>query len=583
MSKLKKNKEYISNNGNLFRINSFNANYELQYICENSKEQVPSLKICKDAINCQQIHSAYTPIKEAALLAEHFNTEKEYVLVTGIGLAYHLEALQRKYPNKIFFIVECDKQLFLHVLQYIDLEQFNNCFFFVGYLDYQLNDLFIQSASKAIQLNEIDVFEFKPYLRLHQDYYGIIIKRIKQQKIYNISDLWKYPKFTNTSLGQTKILFIDSSYVLTKECLFAIQKTGNLVHYVHIDEKQYAYEEFIRNLMKDINDFKPDFILTINHLGFDKEGHLTELLSEMEIPYASWFVDSPNVILSCFTQNISPYCSIFVWDEDYIQDVLDAGYPHVDYLPLATSTSIFKPLAIEKIYDVSFVGSSMVYATHKNMKSFVHRPDLLNLLEPVSDAFFKLKTRHVDHALQSLGYNDEIFEDIEQKEDFYAAVLWRSTQKYRLSGILKLEEFNPVISGDENWQRLLPFSFNTISERWYYDNLNDFYNQSLINFNMTSLQMKNAVNQRVFDVPATNSFLLTDYKKQLHEVFDLKEDIAVFEDVEEIPDLCKFFLANKSQTQKMAKRAMNKVLAHHTYEQRIVKMIDIMKNRYFGA
>ncbi|HOE91945.1 MAG TPA: glycosyltransferase, partial [Candidatus Cloacimonadota bacterium] len=364
---------------------------------------------------------------------------------------------------------------------------------------------------------------------------------------------------------------------------FAIQKTGNLVHYVHIDEKQYAYEEFIRNLMKDINDFKPDFILTINHLGFDKEGHLTELLSEMEIPYASWFVDSPNVILSCFTQNISPYCSIFVWDEDYIQDVLDAGYPHVDYLPLATSTSIFKPLAIEKIYDVSFVGSSMVYATHKNMKSFVHRPDLLNLLEPVSDAFFKLKTRHVDHALQSLGYNDEIFEDIEQKEDFYAAVLWRSTQKYRLSGILKLEEFNPVISGDENWQRLLPFSFNTISERWYYDNLNDFYNQSLINFNMTSLQMKNAVNQRVFDVPATNSFLLTDYKKQLHEVFDLKEDIAVFEDVEEIPDLCKFFLANKSQTQKMAKRAMNKVLAHHTYEQRIVKMIDIMKNRYFGA
>ena len=191
-----------------------------------------------------------------------------------------------------------------------------------------------------------------------------------------------------------------------------------------------------------------------------------------------------------------------------------------------------------------------------------------------------LKTRSVEQALLNLNYHNNIFEDIEQKEDFYAAVLWRSTQKYRLSGILELLDFHPNISGDENWQRLLPLGFSTMPERWYYDNLVDFYNQSLINFNMTSLQMKNAVNQRVFDVPATNSFLLTDYKEQLHEVFDLKEDIAVFYEIDEIKDLCKFYLENTKIREVMSKRAMTKVLNHHTYEHRITKLIKIMRDRY---
>ena len=44
----------------------------------------------------------------------------------------------------------------------------------------------------------------------------------------------------------------------------------------------------------------------------------------------------------------------------------------------------------------------------------------------------------------------------------------------------------------------------------YYKDLPLLYNACKINFNATSLQMKEAVNQRVFDVPACGAFLLTD-------------------------------------------------------------------------
>ncbi|MBP7562186.1 MAG: glycosyltransferase [Candidatus Cloacimonetes bacterium] len=566
-----------------FHINTFAKQYLFKYIYEKTNEDNYSLKIVFQSQSEQsyQIHSAYTPEKEASLICDRFFSENQNILITGFGMGYHIEALSKKYPDKTLIIIENDMDLFLSSLSYIDLRKFVNFYFIIAYPDYMVMDIVSQILIDKSNTREFDIYELKPYLRIHQSYYQFIMKHLKNEKIYDLSPQWFYPKFKNATTP-VKILFIDSSYVLTKECLFAIQETGHQVHYIHIDDKQTDYEVFVRKLMLDINQFKPDFILTINHLGFDKEGRLTDLLSEMHIPYASWFVDSPNVILSCFKQNISDYCSIFVWDRDYIDDLIKTGYPYVDYLPLATSSDIFYPKSLSKIYDVSFVGSSMVYATHKNMKSFIHRPDLLHILEDVSNEFIRLKTRHVEHAVKKLtsGHTEIFFEDNDQKDDFYAAVLWRSTQKYRLSGLLELETFSPVISGDENWQRLLPFSFRKLPERWYYEDLADFYNQSKINFNMTSLQMKNAVNQRVFDVPACGGFILTDYKEQLNEIYDLSNDIAYFKEIGEIKELVKYYLANLNVCEKMASNARNKVLKAHTYAHRINEMINIMKKRY---
>ena len=122
--------------------------------------------------------------------------------------------------------------------------------------------------------------------------------------------------------------------------------------------------------------------------------------------------------------------------------------------------------------------------------------------------------------------------------------------------------------------------YRKLPERWYYEDLADFYNQSKINFNMTSLQMKNAVNQRVFDVPACGGFILTDYKEQLNEIYDLSNDIAYFKEIGEIKELVKYYLANLNVCEKMASNARNKVLKAHTYAHRINEMINIMKKRY---
>lgn len=570
MNKLKINLQYIDENKDQFFINHQTEPYPFHYLMGPSKDNADFCDIVAENQTIT-IYSHYYPLKEITKQLETFSPVQETIIVFGFILGYHAKLIREKYPFKQIIIIEPDKNLFTEALNTIDLADFSGCHFIVGYREYEVPHFIIEES--------VDIFRIAPYQKLHNRYFSMIEKKILKKQIYDLSDQWKYKKFTADS---ARILFIDSSYVLTKECLTAIQNTGNYFKYIHIDNEQHDFEAFVKNLLNDIAQFKPDFILTINHLGFDKEGWLTELLSQIEIPYVSWFVDSPHVILSTFKDNVSDFCNIFLWDNDYTNDIYTQGYKNIDYLPLATSKEIFFDKNLPMIYDVSFVGSSMVYAIHKNLKSFVHRPDLLALIEEVAEIFLTLNSRNVRdalHVLKNQGF-EFTFEDQDQLDDFMAAVLWRSTQIHRFKGILKLKDFNPVISGDPNWDRLLPLGYRIIRERWYYDNLCDFYNQSKINFNMTSRQMKNAVNQRVFDVPAAGRFVLTDYKPQLEEIYDLKEEIVCFHDIEEIPDLIRYYLNHDNERQHKAIKAQEKVLAFHTYENRIHQMIKIMKKRY---
>ncbi len=86
----------------------------------------------------------------------------------------------------------------------------------------------------------------------------------------------------------------------------------------------------------------------------------------------------------------------------------------------------------------------------------------------------------------------------------------------------------------------------------YYDELPKFYGHSKINFNCTSKQMKGAVNQRIFDVPATGAFVLTDWREQMDD----------------------------RERRNMAQKARKRVLACHTWSQRLKQLLECMKKIY---
>ena len=126
------------------------------------------------------------------------------------------------------------------------------------------------------------------YPRLDRDYYGLLADTVKSTQ----TDFWSlagYPKFRSAN---PKILFFDSSYFLCDEILAALKKLGVEHRTIPLDNRETGSRDFIENLLKTVIDFRPDFALTVNHFGLDREGRLAGLLDDLGLPWppGSWTI-----------------------------------------------------------------------------------------------------------------------------------------------------------------------------------------------------------------------------------------------------------------------------------------------------
>lgn len=107
------------------------------------------------------------------------------------------------------------------------------------------------------------------------------------------------------------------------------------------------------------------------------------------------------------------------------------------------------------------------------------------------------------------------------------------------------------------------------------------YNSAKIVLNVTNWDPERyvALNQRVFDVPATGAFLLTDYSPELEEHFRLGEEIVCYREVDELKDKARYFLANDAQRQKVAQAGYRKALVLPTILDRMREVIARVEAR----
>ena len=166
------------------------------------------------------------------------------------------------------------------------------------------------------------------------------------------------------------------------------------------------------------------------------------------------------------------------------------------------------------------------------------------------------------------------------KTNFETTVTWEATRIYRYQCVKETINFNPLIVGDIGWKNYFRDKCNYFREVSYYTELPFIYNLATINFNTTSLQMKNAVNQRVFDVPACKGFIITDYRKQIENLFEVDKEVICYKKTNEIPYIIKYFLENKEKRLEIVKNAYERVINEHKYTDRVKKIIDIVKSVY---
>jgi spore maturation protein CgeB len=300
-------------------------------------------------------------------------------------------------------------------------------------------------------------------------------------------------------------------------------------------------------------------------------------------------VDNPHLILFDYDHPGADNTAIFTFDAGNLKAMRARGFRHVHYLPLATDPQRFRPDAgaapPEWTADISFVGSSMTGPVARSLALSGLPAPLAGEYRAVAGAFGRSGETSVARFLEA------------ERPDWFAAVnglprreqrlaaesllTWEATRQYRLACVRATLPYSPLIVGDDGWAGLLDGTHARLMPNLdYYEELPRFYPRSDINFNCTSRQMKGAVNQRVFDVPACGGFLLTDHREQMEDLFDLDREAAIYRTVEEIPGLVERFAADPAARRAVSRAAARRILAEHTYEIRLQRLLEIVRETF---
>lgn len=550
------------------------------------------VEVMRDALSPLRLLGSGGKNRELGIVPKE-NLDKFLPVLLGYGMGHAYEELCRQYPHIPIAII--DKETPIQKISPITLHSVKHI---------HINDDMGSTMQKLTQWQE--QYKSKPlypiinpfYQRLDKDFYGKLKQAIEtKQATPPLFDFWEKVRQPRFQKRETRLLLISSRYFLFGEVSDACKRLGIECFHLQLANDEMGTNEFITQLLEQIVRLKPDAVLTLNHSGIDREGILTRLLERMEIPLISWFLDNPHLVLYEYAGLNSPWLHIFTWDKDNIPSLKAKGFENVYYLPLGTDTERFHPrnknVTTPAAWraDISFVGNSMLHKVEKRWEAcdfpsklendffaagrdFVHNPERI---------MSEFMTENVQADYPKLYAFYTSLQDLEKKLAFEASLTWETTRYYRSSCVEQIMDYNPLIVGDDGWKT--HFALEKKTWQWhspipYYTHLPNFYPKSTINFNCTSMQMKGATNQRILDVPATGAFVLTDWREQMDLLFEENKEVICYRELGEIPDLVRFYLKNDTAREKIVTAARERVLACHTWDNRVEEIVRVMRLQY---
>ena len=81
---------------------------------------------------------------------------------------------------------------------------------------------------------------------------------------------------------------------------------------------------------------------------------------------------------------------------------------------------------------------------------------------------------------------------------------------------------------------------------------------------------------RVFEIPATGSFLLTENCDELEDYFTIGKDLDIFTNKKTLLSKIKYYLKNEVERERIAKNGYERALKDHTYEKRFLNILNLI-------
>ena len=382
--------------------------------------------------------------------------------------------------------------------------------------------------------------------------------------------------------GQVRTLILDTGYLMVRDVVDAAEDLGWQATTLPTRRHGTGSGEFVGRLLTALVTSRPDFILTINHLGFDEQGVLAQLLDRYQIPTASWFVDHPLAILGGAPGNITGHCKVFCFERTALPWLSSMGYLDPVYLPTASNRRYYHPAVIDRhraealAWPLTFVGNSWWIKARQEPAAWI-RQGVKTLR-----SLHQINRRTLDGMEQMLDQVPLSGVDDGQPRACYAvaaAALAEASMERRGRLARALQPLGLRVHGDAGWQELAP-GVDLKPYLSYELEMPALLSTCAVNTNVTAEQMPTAVNQRVWDVPGVRSFLLTDAQEDALRFFREDHEVVVYRDFEEAADKARYYLEHEAQRREIAGRAHQIVERNHRFTHRLRRLAEVMRETF---
>ena len=485
------------------------------------------------------LHSAINPEQEK----DWFRPKNisNIVFAYGTGLGYHLEFLKNQPTGKIKLVILCDA--------------------------------FPENMKIAKEkLSGLPVMLFNENLPQISGNVTIIrhpaAARYCQTEAENILKRLLANSQLSTLNSQLKIAVPFGSHFLQQEILNAL-KDLNIPHTTLPQESENpALLESL--LMEQFQAHTPGLVLCVNAKGIDSEDILLSVCRRFGVPVHIWFVDDPRPIACLLNKSQCANIFAWTWEKAYIPWLKEKGFGGAEWLPLAGDSSLFYPQNTKPVYNLMFTGSAMAGEfLDKIWKRIPY--DEKEALPIAQESAFQILTGNMRA--------DQIPGDTKDEAWFASYCIHLASSEKRRLCLEPLLDLGLWFAGDaQGWKAMFGNRVKTLQDIDYRKGLCRHYGQGEIHINITSCQMPSAVNQRVFDIPLCERFVINDSQNDLFDLFP-NNALCAADSPEEYAELAKFYLTNPNAKTEIIKKAREHILKEHLYEERLKKIIETVKEQ----
>lgn len=263
---------------------------------------------------------------------------------------------------------------------------------------------------------------------------------------------------------------------------------------------------------------------------------------------------------------------------------LTSTKPNIRYMPLGSNCGRRNPSS-EKPFRLSFVGSSMVETSRLYLKKFtdlllsrgVELPSIQARIRDFTKKILLTETGGY-HRRDVLEHFSELGNGIirsDGRDLGIDAVMWLGeylASRWRLHVVSSVSA--PLdVWGDEGWASLTDSAIRFHGPCGHGAPLNQVYAESLISLDIGRIYQPDIVTMRVFDVLASNRFVLTPDNPAVRELFEVGSEIATYDSIADLNAKIAFFRANPEEARQIAERGHQRVVSDHQIVRRIDEMM----------